>query len=367
MKATFRAALALAVAAGLLALLFQGTDWAALGQALRDMDLGWLLLAQVLLWASFFTRAQRWSYVVRAVHPASFRHLLSATQIGFLINFTVPARLGELARATVLSRLTGLAVPRSLAMVALDRVNDVIGLLPVLAVGSLALAAEARVELPVGSFGNTEPIRLSASLVRPAAWGVVAAVGIAGLGLVVLYAQRDRVLKAVRRGLGFLPAALLGRIEALLVGFADGLHVFRSRSDLLRAILWSFATWAADVASLAAVLVASDVSAPWTTPFLMLGLIAVAIAVPITPGTVGQFHLPAVAGLLLAAPDVDPARAKAVAIVDHASTLVPIAALGIFSLVRERLGWTEVIRGSEASRGLQSSLPPSGSDPPPTR
>jgi uncharacterized membrane protein YbhN (UPF0104 family) len=361
MKRTTRGILGVAVACLLLWLVFRGTDAAQLGHALRRVHLGWLLLAQALLWAACFARVQRWSYVVRAVQPASFRSLLSATQIGLLVNFAVPARLGEVARAFVLSRLVRLPVARAMGMVALDRVNDVVGLLAVVGVAAAAVASNARVEIPAGAFGNRDAWVVSSELVRPAAVGLALLVGAALAGLVFLYQQQDRVIRWVHVALGRLSAPLAERTERILTGFAEGLHVFRSRSDLGRSLLWSLGTWGADVASLAATLVAFDVAFPWHAPFLMLALIGVAVAVPVTPGVVGQFHLPAVAGLLLAAPSVAPAEAKAVAIVDHLATLVPIAVLGLHALAREQIGLGDLLRRSaredralhEGARGAQ--------------
>jgi uncharacterized membrane protein YbhN (UPF0104 family) len=338
--------LGLFVAAGLLGFLFRGTDWSELGHALRGVQPGWLAVAQLLIWAGLLMRVQRWTYVVRAVHPAPYRSLLSATQIGLLVNLTVPARLGEVVRAWVLSRLVGLPVPRSLAMVAMDRVTDVIGILSVLLVAGIALARDANVVFPAGTLGNTEPFTVSGALVRSV--GQMLAVVVCGVWivLILLYVRRGTVLRLVRGGLGALSPAVAAKAAALLESFADGLHVFRSGGDLARAVLWSLASWSMDVAAVAALLTAFDVAFPWYAPFVILSFVAVAILVPVTPGLVGQFHVPAVAGMLLAIPELAPTRAKAVAIADHLSTLIPIAALGLYCLFRERLGLADVMRRS---------------------
>ena len=348
MRGTLRGTLGLLVALALLWLLFRGTDWSELGAALRGLHLGWLGAAQIPLWASAFARVQRWTYVVRAVDPASYRSLFAATQIGLLVNFTVPARLGELARAYVLSRLATIPLARSLAMVTLDRVNDVIGLLAVLLVAALALSGDAGATFPAGSFGNSEPLALSGALVRTAAWTL--ATGVLGCAflLVGLYARRDAVLRCTRAALGLVSAGLAERVAGLLAGFAEGLHVFRSRVDLVRAVAWSLLSWGCDIAAGTALFFAFGLDFPWYAPFVALSFLAVAILVPLTPGALGQFHVAVVAGLLLVAPEVGPARAKAVAIVEHLSTLLPITLLGLYCLLRERLGLWEVLRPGRA-------------------
>jgi len=356
MKRLARAALGLAVAGGLLWLLFRHTAWGEVGQAIGSMHAGWLALSQLLMWSGHFCRVKRWSYVVRAAHPASFRQLQSATQIGFLVNFSVPARLGELVRALLLTRLAGPPVSRSLAMVALDRVTDLIGLLAVVLVAAFTLARDRDVRFAPGAFGNREALVVSSALVRPT--GLVLAGLVCALlaGLVVLYVWREPLVRAVRAVLAPLSPGLARRAASLLEGFAEGMHVFRSGRDLARALLWSLVTWGLDVAGLAMLLTAFAVDFPWYGPFLMLAMIAAGVALPVAPGVVGQYHLMAVAGLLMVAPGLDPDRAKAVAIVAHLATLAPIAGLGLYCLWRERLGLADVVRRARAERGAPAEV-----------
>lgn len=348
------------MAAGLLWLLFRGTDWEAFFAALSGVGWGWLLMAQVFAWSSNFTRVRRWSYVVRAVQPASFRQLLSATQIGFLVNFTVPARLGELVRAWLLSRFTGQGLPRSVSMVALDRVFDVIGLLAIMVGAALAFDRDRDVEIAAGAFGNPAPFVVSSAVVRPAATTVLGVLIVAALGLVVLHRRQSLVLRLTRAAFGWLSTGLAERLAGILNGFADGLHVFRSGRDLARAVSWSLATWGGGVLSLATIMLAFGLPSPWAASLLAVTLIAVSISVPLAPAAVGQYHLPVVAAVLLSYPGLEPARAKAVAVVAHLSAMVPIAGLGLYCLKRESLGLLRVIRrGRGAGQDARRSRPAS--------
>lgn len=339
-----RASLGALLAAALLWLLFRDTDGREVAGAFVGVEGGWFLLAQALIWISFFVRVQRWAYVVRPVQAVSHRNLFSATQIGLLFNFTIPARLGELVRAYVLARLVGLPVARGMALVALDRVNDVTGLLAVLLVAALALAGDPGVLLPPGSFGNAAPVTISAATIRLAAWILAGGVLAASLVLVLLYTAREQGSELVRRVVGRASPRLAERLGGLLASFAEGLHALRSGGDLARALFWSLLGWGADVAAVAALLEAFHLEVPWYAPFVVVSLVAVSLLVPLTPGAVGQFHLSAVVGLLVAAPEVAPVRAKAVALVEHLSTLLPIVVLGVYCLLRERLGFLDLLR-----------------------
>ena len=60
--------------------------------------------------ASMFLRASSWYSIARAALPRSplrRRDVASATMVGVLMSATLPARLGEPARAMVLARRTG--------------------------------------------------------------------------------------------------------------------------------------------------------------------------------------------------------------------------------------------------------------------
>ena len=73
-------------------------------------DAGWVLIATGLMMASMLMRAVSWYAIARAALPRSplrRRDVTSATMIGVLMSATLPARLGEPARAMVLSRRTG--------------------------------------------------------------------------------------------------------------------------------------------------------------------------------------------------------------------------------------------------------------------
>ena len=73
-------------------------------------DLTWVLVACGLMALSLFFRAASWYAIVRAAlpsRPVRRRDVTSATMIGVLMSATLPARLGEPARAMTLARRIG--------------------------------------------------------------------------------------------------------------------------------------------------------------------------------------------------------------------------------------------------------------------
>ena len=328
----------------LFAFLFRGADWPTIGRAIRSVRWQWVLASQVFAWGSYFTRVQRWTYVVRAVRPASYRNLFCATQIGFLVNFTVPARLGELVRAYVLSRSEQRPLAQSVALVGLDRVNDLVSLLAVFLVAALAVPQVGGVVLPAGTFSNAEPIAVPGRIIHSTSLTLAALVIALLAGLVLAYFNQALVIRCLDRVHGPGLSTFARRFRGFFAQMAEGLHVFRSNRDLARAVFFSLVTWVANLASLAALFAAFGIEFPWFAPFVALSLIAASISLPIAPGVVGQYHLAVVAALIMCVPDLPPAEAKAVAFVGHLLMLLPIAVLGAVCLVSEKVNVFRAVR-----------------------
>jgi uncharacterized protein (TIRG00374 family) len=339
----------------LLWILFRGTDWKVLQAAIGRAEPGWLLMALALGFASLFVRVQRWSYVVRATHPATFRSLFSAVQIGLAVNLAVPARLGDLVRGLVLARLTRMSLARSIALVALDRINDILALVSVLLVTVAAFPTDTDIHFASDTFGNPEPFVVSSSLIRPTAIALGIGLLVATLLLVLLYFSQSYVIALLDRTIGRVSATLADRLRTTFLNAADGMHVFRSAADLVKAALFSLLTWALVALSLAAILRAFHLEFPWYGPLLVLSILGVFTSVTVTPGMVGQYHVPVVAALLMIAPRMDPSEAKAVAIAAHVVAVIPPTVLGLYSMLREGLRVSDLAPGPSGATRRSSS------------
>jgi len=323
--------------------LFRSTDWQVLSTTLRQVDPGLIILSLALSFSSFFARVQRWSYVVRATHPATFRSLFSATQIGLLVNAVIPARLGDIVRGYVLGRLIKIPFVRSITLVALDRINDVLALLTVLLVTLIVFPSNRDIEFAAGSFNNAEPFIVSSSLIQPVAITLALVLSVIILLFVFLYFQQALVLRWLDKATGAISTRLGAKLRSMFVNFAEGMHIFRSTHEMLKSILFSLLTWGLIAVSLAVLFEAFHLDYPWYAPLLMLSILGVFTSVTVTPGLVGQYHIPVVASLLMVLPGMDSDEARAVAIIAHLVALTPPVTLGVFSMFRERLDMTDLL------------------------
>ena len=326
----------------LLWLLFRKTDWVEVGASIGGVTWSYILVSQCFVWGSHFIRTQRWSYIVRSNGPAPFCHLFSAMMIGFLVNVSFPARLGELVRAYLLSRHASHSMSQSIGSIVLDRLTDLIGLLAILVVVLVGFSGVTSVLIPSSALGNAAPIAITRGVLRPITISTVALI-LCVTGLIAgLYWQQDVVLKCIRRALSWISHSLAEKVCNLLGSFVSGLHAFRSPVVIFKSVLFSLLTWGSGVFSLAAIFCAFGIDFPWYCPFLVVATIAAFVTVPIAPGMIGQYHLGVMAGLILAVPDIDLNQVKAVAIVTHALNLLPIGLMGIFCLLRESVAIDEL-------------------------
>jgi len=128
------------------------------------------------------------------------------------------------------------------------------------------------------------------------------------------------------------------------------MHVFRSVSDMSRAIGWSLVTWAVGVGCYHCVLRAFSIEAPWYTALAVMAFLAVAISLPSTPGFVGPFHLGIFAAVAVVAPETDRDVLRATVLVAHLFQLLPVLVVGCICLYVEDLGLMELGRqGGEAA------------------
>ncbi|NUM55939.1 MAG: flippase-like domain-containing protein [Candidatus Hydrogenedentes bacterium] len=331
------------VVAGFLAwLLLRGVSFQDLRGSLGKMHWGWMLLAQAPIWASFWLRIQRWSYVVRAVHPATFRAMFSSTQLAFLVNFTIGMRLGELVRPLVLSRLTRMTFAKAMAVNTLDRVNDLIGLIVVMLVGVVAFRPDHDIVLPKGTFGIAEPITISKSIVVTGGEGSALFLAVVLGSLVLIYLNQKLMLRITNAVVGLVSRKLAAFTCHLIEQFADGLHVFRNVGDLTKSVTFSLATWSCFLLSYVLFFEAFGLDYPWYAAFIVQILLAFSVSAPGVPGMVGQFHIPIVVGMLMAIPNAPLPDCVALAIVAHISNMIPITCLGAYALFIEGLSLAEL-------------------------
>jgi glycosyltransferase 2 family protein len=294
-----------------------------------------LIVPAMLLWLlGYCIRTLRWRTLLAGSKVGSPVSLFGVLMVGFATNNLLPARLGELARAYLLRRQTGLRKTFVLASIFLERIFDGLALVAMLVILS------ALIELP----GWGREVELAASLLF---------VGVA-LGVTVLLYRSDLVARLVE----IVARPLPRRIGTFAVGafgaFVSGLGSMRRPDVVIGSSVLSVVVWCIEWA--AYIVVASAFSLGLTPGQLaaacafLLVVVNLGIMLPAAPGYVGTFQFFAVSALAVWGVPREPALA--VAIVAHLAQYVLVTAIGLVFFSREHLSLRTVAAVSrESSEG----------------
>jgi len=268
---------------------------------------GPLALAAAGCVANLGFHAARWAAVTRLpVGRVRFRAVFDAMVAGFAVGVAVPARAGDLVRAHLLARRTGLSTVAVVGAAAVDYVVGTATLVPLIVLTGVAT--------PLPDWARHALLLTS----------IMAAAGIA---LVFLFRPPAEDLGPAGEPDGGSPS------PGLVARLRSGLAAARDPIALTRAFAWGLAGWGAELAMAWATLAAVGVEPSVAVASLVVVATAAANAIAVSPGNAGPFELAAM--LPLAGLGVPTERALAFALLLHGVHLAPAAVLGGIALLRE--------------------------------
>jgi phosphatidylinositol alpha-mannosyltransferase len=273
---------------------------------------------------SMLMRAASWYSIARAALPNSplrRRDVTSATMIGVLMSATLPARLGEPARAMVLSRRVGRM--RETFPVLLGT------LVSQTALNLLALAGLGAIIVGTTDLFHSGSQRLFVFSLAP----VLLLIGIVLAPTIVRQSGSGRIARTV------------AAIRAALLKVRRGLVVFRDpRRGPLAALMQTLA-WGLQLLACFALFTALGLD---HEPQVSIGAAAavlfavnVTAVVPATPSNIGIFQL-ATISVLTTGFGVSAADALAYGVILQAVEIATAVALGLPALVREGVTWQDM-------------------------
>jgi phosphatidyl-myo-inositol alpha-mannosyltransferase len=285
-------------------------------------DLTWVLVACALMALSLFARAASWYSIVRAAlpnRPVRRRDVTSATMIGVLMSATLPARLGEPARAMSLARRTG-------------RMRETFPVLLGTIVSQTLLNIVALAILGVIIVSSTDLFHSSTEKLF--------AFSLVPLALLVVVLLAPALMR--RNGNGRL-ARLSSALHTALMQVRAGLAVFREPRRGSIATAGQLAAWAIQLGACWALLAALGLSdqAGIGAAAAVLFAVNVTAVVPATPSNIGVFQL-AVISVLHTGFGISTADALAYGVILQAVEIATAVALGLPALVREGLTWSDL-------------------------
>lgn len=290
----------------------------------------WLLPALIALFATLFMRVWRWSLLMDNTPLGVTYHAIT---IGYMVNSTLPLRLGELARAWVIGERTRASMARALSAVVVERILDL-----------------ATVLVLFAAFAQFIP--MPAEFSRVALTGGLFIVGLVA-ALAVMIWQSGRVEQLLRAVSGRIerrfPRFRTERIIRLFNDVCDGFRLINTPRKVALVLLTNAGVWATNVLVAYFVMWAFMAGA-----FDQAGLVMVMSnlggALPSAPGGLGVVQ-PLARESLVIPFGADKNAAVAFAFVWSLGQQLVLIMLGLFSLTRLGLTFGKVTSGSQRAAG----------------
>jgi glycosyltransferase 2 family protein len=296
-------------------LTFRGTDFGALGAALRRSNYWLLVPALLVLAVAIVLRALRWRLLISSEHRPSTSAVTSALLVGYLFNSILPGRAGEAIRVVFLRQRAGTPKFVALGTVIAERAIDVLTLLVLLFVAAPFVP-------------DTD------WLPRVLALGVVFFVVIIGVGTAFAF-YGERPARLLLRPLGVLPRMSRDRLELAAANLMRGLSAFRSPTVALPAFALTAASWILIAFASWICMRGFDLRLGFSAAVLVVVAINLAMILPSGPAGIGVFEAAVVTALHPF--HVDRAQALSYALVLHGLNVVPFIVAGYLVLQHHAL------------------------------
>ena len=255
------------VSIGLIAAILYFVDLRAMVNAIRNANYGMLTISFAIGFVWMAVRAQVWRTLLRDI--PSYSDTFWTVGEGYILNNFLPFRLGEVGRAFLLSRKTGMQFMEVLPTIVIERAMDL---------GYTAVIFLAAIPFVVGSQGAERV-------------GVIVSVVVL-LGFILLYilARSNQWALDLFHKLSARWPALQRFGGSFLEAFFAGLSVLTDGWLFVRFLFWMTLNWTLAIVSYYFIIRAFFPQTQVTWAMFGLGAAAFGGAIPSLPGAVGTLE-----------------------------------------------------------------------------
>lgn len=311
-------------------MVFRKVDWNALWASLASLNYAYVVGAIAVFLTTFTIRTLRWQALLNPAKEIPFKRLFSVIFIGYMANNVLPARLGELVRAYVLSKKEGVRKSTTIATIFIERIFDGLSLLFILGLFMVLYASHV--------------IPLHAAF---PAWvnkaGLLACVGFVGaFGFVAALEYSPKTGEAMKAAIRqFLPAKAQDRAISVLDAFQGGVSCLRSFKSLMFVFAASLVVWLIEGTTYYLVGHAFGMQVAFHAFLVTMVVVNLGTIIPSAPGFVGTFQLFCVVALGLFG--VKHEAALSYGLVLNMAEYLPVTAFGVVFLAAEGLKFDSVL------------------------
>jgi len=279
----------------------------------------------------FVLRAIRWYFLMKSIKRITIRSLFSSIMIGFMINHTLPLRIGEFVRAYSLARKEKIKVAECLGTIVTERIFDLFTLLLIL-IPLLFIPAVSKM------LGMASLYILAFSLLLFGAF-------------ISLYFFGSRLME-IQLVVKLIPE----KIRYIVIDIITGLQSLKNPRDIFMLLLFSFLFWiSAGYFYYLSLGILHISGLPIWSGFFLLLMISFGVALPSSPGYIGNYHYFAMIGLEFFG--VSKEIALGFAILTHIMQTAFVVAVGLVCLFFEGFNISEIWNRSQVqtkSEGKES-------------
>jgi uncharacterized protein (TIRG00374 family) len=288
----------------LLVSLFTLTGFSQILSILERVSYGWIICSALAILFSFIVRTWRWSVLLRSAGYVYPRDLLfKCLMFGWFLNYLIPARLGDIARAISLKTTSDAPFGMTLSTIIIERIFDLITL--VLLLGAISFF-----------FFNTSFVYIEAL-----SFAIIACLLFV---LTLVYKFNEQIILIFEHRIPSI------RLSLMLL--KDGLiNIWKNPQAMILCLLLSFPVWLLEITSIffAAQSIGIDL------PFIFAataGIVAfVAQALPLTPAGLG-IHEASITGVLMLY-SIPVSTGMSIALIDHFARGLVIYIFGLIATI----------------------------------
>lgn len=289
----------------------RGTDLPQVIRLIKKAQLIYAIAAVLSLFLSFLVRAWRWHYLLLPLKPIQVMPLFRSTMIGFMANYLLPLRAGEVIRAVSIGHTQRVSKAAALGSIVVERLLDgiTLALIPFLLV----------MVLDVPRWVTRASILLLGLFV-------------VGLMLTIVRTARGWIQVSSQFLVTLLPQALSDRLAIIARHFFQGMEGLNRRRALMPVILFSLLGWSAHATYYFLLFEALDLQLSIWAALLLETMIGIGVSLPAGPAYVGNFEYAAVLGLGLFG--VNKEQALGYSLLAHSLQVVAVTAVGLLFALR---------------------------------
>lgn len=288
----------------ILVFLFTLTGFSTILSLLKNVSWLWIFMSCLAILFSFFIRTWRWSVLLRSagyVYPRDI--LFKCLMFSWFLNYLIPARLGDIARAVALKTTSDAPFGMTLSTIVIERILDMVMLALLLGIASLFFYKSSFMYVEIGSFA------------------IIAAMFCA---LLIIYKYDETIIRLFEHRIPSIRQSLVLLKEGLV-------NISKNPEAIALCFSLSLPVWLLEIASIffAARSIGYDLSFVYAAASGVVAFIAQAL--PLTPAGLG-IHEASITGVLMLF-SVPNAMGMSIALVDHFARGLVIFVFGLIATI----------------------------------